>query len=99
MQTILYSYCIDPTTFCIWYLRHNLSVFDTAGLFFLCKFLFTCPFVSDVVQLLSLGFGLCCKVCMATSIDRMVAQWSDGMALRQKERKKGKGDRAVQSGG
>lgn len=44
MQPVSHSYCTDPTTFCIWYLRHNLSAFDTAMLFFLCKFLFTCPF-------------------------------------------------------
>lgn len=65
-----YSYFFDLTTFCIWYLRHNLSVFDTEWRFFLCKFLLICPFVSDVAQLLFLGFGLCCKVCVATSIDR-----------------------------
>lgn len=42
---------------------------DTARLFSLCKFLFTCPFVSDV-RFLALGFGLCWTVCMSTSIDR-----------------------------
>lgn len=68
-RPILYSYCTDPVTFCIWYLRHNLSISDTAGLFFLCKYLFTCPFVSPVVQFLSLGFGLRCEVCTTTSIE------------------------------
>lgn len=43
-----FPYCTDPLEFCIWYPRHNLSVVDTAGLFSLCKFLFTCPFVSGV---------------------------------------------------
>lgn len=58
MQTILYLYCTDPVTLCICYLRRNLSVFDRAALFFLCKFLFTWPFLPDVVRFLSPGFGV-----------------------------------------
>ena len=87
-----------PHALCIWYLRHNLSVFDTAGLFFLCRFLFTCPFVSDVVLLfffffLSLGFGLWCGVLHSYEYRRrMVAQWRDGMALRRKEKGRKRGE-------
>lgn len=53
MQSVLYSYCSDPAMFCIWHPRHDLSVFDTSRLFFLCKcFVYTALLFSDVVRFL-----------------------------------------------
>lgn len=83
-----------PHALCIWYLRHNLSVFDTAGPFFLCRFLFTCPFVSDVVLFfcffLSLGFGLRCGVLHSHGYRRRMWRHNGVMAWLWDGKKKGR---------
>lgn len=88
MQTILYLYCTDPATLCICYLRRNLSVFDRAGPFFLCKFLFTWPFLPDVVRFLSPGFWVVVQGRVLTE-DGGTMEWRHGSEM---ERKKERGD-------